>query len=108
MTTRRTGPVQTRDSVDDALHRLRVAIKQHDRGTTDIDDLRGALTAVCTQARRECMTPERLLVAVKTALDEFPVTDGYPPDRTAIKQRIVSLAIRSYYAEEDSDAQDRH
>jgi len=105
MTTRPNSPAKACDSVDDALRTLRVAIEQHDRGATDIDDLRDALTAVCAQARRERVAPERLLVAVKTALDELPVAGCDPLVRTAIKQRIVSLAIRTYYAEGNSDGQ---
>ncbi len=105
------GPAKsakTRNDADDALRELRVAIEHHDRGLTNIDDLRGALRRFCASARLEHLPPERLLVAVKEALDGLPVRSIDPPSvRDSIRQRVVSLAIRAYYGEAAPDGHDR-
>lgn len=98
----------TSSTADDARRELEVAIEHPRRGAADIDDLRSALGRFCTQARREQVPPERLLIAVKAALDGLPAQAVDPPGlRDSIRQRIVSLAIRTYYADSGPDEQDR-
>lgn len=95
-------------TADDARREFEVAIEHHRHGAADIDDLRSALGRFCAQARREQIPPERLLIAVKAALDGLPALPVDPPAvRDSIRQRIVSLAIQIYYAESGSDGQDR-
>lgn len=95
-------------TADDARRELEVAIEHHRGGAADIDDLRAALRRFCTEARREHMPPERLLIAVKAALDGLHVVSVDPPAiRDSVRQRIVSLAIRTYYAEPEPDRHDR-
>lgn len=54
------------------------------------------------------MPPERLLIAVKAALDGLHVVAVDPPAiRDSVRERIVSLAIRTYYAEPEPDGHDR-
>jgi hypothetical protein len=51
-------------------------------------------------ARDEKYPPEQLLVALKDALERLPAKALDPPSvQTEIKERIVSLAIQTYFGE---------
>jgi hypothetical protein len=92
------GAVKT--GADEALRELRVAIEHHARGATDIDDLRCAVEQFSANARDEKYPPEQLLVALKDALERLPAKALDPPSvQTEIKERIVSLAIQTYFGE---------
>jgi hypothetical protein len=83
-----------------ALRDLLVAIEQHARGATDIEDLRAAVEEFSANARDERQLPEQLLVALKEALERLPVGAREPPgDQKKIKERIVSLAIQTYFGD---------
>jgi hypothetical protein len=85
-------------AADQALLELRVAIEQHARGATDIDDLRSAVGLFSANARDEKRPPEQLLVALKEALEGLPARAIDPPSvQTEIKARIVLLAIQTYF-----------
>jgi hypothetical protein len=85
-------------AADQALLELRVAIEQHARGATDIDDLRSAVELFSANARDEKRPPEQLLVALKEALEGLPARAIDPPSvQTEIKARIVLLAIQTYF-----------
>ena len=87
-------------SGDQALRELRVAIEHHARGVSDIDDLRAAVEQFCANARDENQPPERVLVMLKEALERLPAKALEPPSvQTRIKERIVSLAIQTYFGE---------
>ncbi len=93
---------------DDALRELRVAIEHHGHESTDIDDLRATLRRFCAQARRAHIPPERLVVAVKTALDGLPTSNAEPRAlRELTRQQVVSLAISTYYMDGESADGDR-
>jgi hypothetical protein len=88
-------------SADDALRELRVAIEHHRREETDFDDLRATLRDFCAEARREQMPPERVIVAVKTALDALPAERADSPAlRESTRADVVSLAIRTFYTDD--------
>ena len=90
----------TSADADAALRELLVAIEHHARGATDIDDLRAAVEEFSANARDEKRPPEQFLVALKEALERLPVRALDPPSvQTGIKERIVSLAIRTYFGE---------
>jgi hypothetical protein len=83
-----------------ALRDLLVAIEQHARGATDIDDMRAAVEEFSANARDEKRPPEQLLVALKEALERLPAKALEPSSvQRGIKERIVSLAIQTYYGE---------
>lgn len=87
-------------AADQALRELRVAIEHHARGATDIDDLRGAVERFSANVRDGQHPPEQLLVAVREALERLPARALDPPSvQTEIKERIVSLAIQTYFGE---------
>jgi hypothetical protein len=86
-----------------ALRDLLVAIEQHARGATDIDDMRAAVEEFSANARVEKRPPEQLLVALKEALERLPTRALEPPSvQRKIKERIVSLAIQTYFGESTS------
>jgi hypothetical protein len=90
----------TNADADAALRELLAAIEHHARGATDIDDLRAAVEEFSANARDEKRPPEQFLVALKDALERLPVRALDPPSvQTEIKERIVSLAIRTYFGE---------
>jgi hypothetical protein len=85
---------------DQALLELRVAIEHHERGVSNIDDLRAAVELFSANARDENRPPEQLLVALKEALERLPAKGLDPPSaQSRIKERIVSLAIQTYFGE---------
>ena len=85
---------------DEALRVLRVAIEHHARGVSNIDDLREAVELFSASARDEKRPPEQLLVALKEALERLPAKALDPPSvQSRIKERIVSLAIQTYFGE---------
>ncbi len=87
-------------SADQALRELRVAIEHHARGTSNIDDLRAAVEQFSATVRDDKQPPERLLVALKEALERLPARALDPPSvQSKIKERIVSLAIQTYFGE---------
>ncbi len=87
-------------AAEEALRELRVAIEHHARGVTNIDDLRAAVEQFSANARDENRPPEQLLVALKEALERLPAKALDPPSvQSRIKERIVSLAIQTYFGE---------
>ncbi len=87
-------------AAEQALRELRVAIEHHARGVSNIDDLRAAVELFSASARDENRPPEQLLVALKEALERLPAKALDPPSvQSRIKERIVSLAIQTYFGE---------
>lgn len=90
----------TQRTAGDALREFRVAIEQHDRAVVEIDDLRDSLRDYCALARHEHLTPERVVVAVKEVVDAIPTrADEAVIARQSVKERVVTLAIESYFAD---------
>jgi hypothetical protein len=89
----------------DALAAFRHAVEHHIDGANDIEDLKATLRAFCASARREACPPEQMIISVKLALDDLRSARGEAPSmRDEIRNRIVSLAIRSFYASQDGEA----
>jgi hypothetical protein len=82
---------------------LREAFRRHlaepsDRARADVT---AALGRVCTEARREQIPAERLLVAFKGIWSSLPEVRQLPPHEAAAEVRnLVTLCIERYYAPE--------
>jgi hypothetical protein len=92
-----------RDS-DEALVVFRTALEQHRGDGADIDHIHFPLRQFCAHAVREQMTPEQVVIRVKHALEGLAAFDArHPTERQSIRNRIVSLAILTYYADRSGD-----
>lgn len=80
---------------------LRVAFRRHlsnPSGAAAVE-VSAALDQVCTEARREQIPAERLLVAFKGIWSSLPEVRQLPPHQAADEVRsLVTLCIERYYA----------
>jgi hypothetical protein len=91
------GVTRTRPEV---LLMVRDAAQRHVHVGAPIDELRAALNALATVARRDDLPPERLLVELKQALNEVPALAGLEPlARSDILASVILRAIEAYYGE---------
>jgi hypothetical protein len=70
------------------------------RGVVPETSWRQSLRAMCEDARAESVSPERLVVEVKEALNIMYDACAVPPgsERTLFTSRVVTLCIEEYYA----------
>ena len=62
------------------------------------ESCREAIGALCTIAREENVAPERLLVHLKSVLDDIEGFQSLPGETAATpRSRIITLAIESYF-----------
>jgi hypothetical protein len=64
-------------------------------------ELRAALHALAKEARRKAVSPEQLLITLKSMWQTLPVVEkarGYD-EQTLILQRVVTICIKEYFAE---------
>jgi hypothetical protein len=82
---------------------LREAFRRHlaDPSERAAADVTAALGKVCSEARREQIPAERLLVAFKGIWTSLPEVRQMPPHQAADEVRnLVTLCIERYYAPE--------
>lgn len=85
-------------NADEALAALDAAIRRRGHDGSDGESLRTLILAYCNRARDENLTPERMLVRLKHALDDALVAaDDDPMRRDETRSHIVKLAIDAYY-----------
>jgi len=83
---------------EQALDRFGEALAMQATSGATIDTLRPELRQFCVEARRAAMTPEKVLVCVKRALDGVPGLDGRTANAQAERRsQIVSFVIETYY-----------
>lgn len=79
---------------------LREAFRRHLSGPSDdaAVEVSAALSQVCSEARREQIPAERLLVAFKGIWSALPEVRQMPPHQAADEVRsLVTLCIERYY-----------
>ena len=97
------GPLEAAPrTLEAALGALDGAIRRqrHDGSHDGSDDesLRTLIVAYCQHARDAHLTPERMLIRLKNALDEtLVVATDDPIARQAMRTHVIQLAIDSYY-----------
>src|SRR5437868_12893039 len=89
---------------DEALLVFRAAVERQAENGANVEDLRDPLRQFYAYARRARMSPEQVLIRVKHALDGLSSLDaGDPAKRQALRNRIISMAITTYYSERGRD-----
>ena len=85
-------------SAEEALGALGAAIRRRGHDGSDGESFRALVLAYCKRARDEDLTPERMLVRLKHALDDaLAAADDDPTRRDETRSRVVRLAIDAYY-----------
>ena len=85
------------------LRVFREAAERHDSDQASLDDLRYPLRQFCTQARRERMPPEEVVIRVKHALEGLPAFGDRLAGKQSTRAAIISLAIEAYYLDGEHD-----
>ena len=98
-------PSRAVQNSDDALAALRATLSRHQGGKADLGDLKVPLRTFCECARREEMPPERVIIAVKRVLDEFPAQQPDARAANELRSRAVTLAIDLFYSKAESDGE---
>ena len=84
-----------------ALAACRDALTAYTGDGRSFERLRDAVHALARVARAEELTPEQMLVEIKSMLMEAPALRAMPTTRAeASRARLVSAAIRAYYGDE--------
>jgi len=103
---RRVSDAASRQRISDALAICRAQVELALRGTKRapgkgmFDGLRDAVAQFAKVASRHNVPPERLLAMFKGMVGQVTDADRRPMDeRAEIMQRLVQMAIESYYAE---------
>jgi hypothetical protein len=82
----------------EALRALSTAIRKRGRYGSDGEGLRALVVAYCDHAPNERLTPERMLIGLKRALeDALTAVSDDPMRRDAPRARVVTLAIDAFY-----------
>ncbi len=85
---------------------FRSAVGHRGRDGKTIEDLRDAVQEFCARARREHMPIEQVLLGVKDALRGLTQLDGDSVEaKNSIRERLVTLAIETYYSDGARDGE---
>lgn len=85
-------------SVPAALVAVQEAVQLHAREGSVVEHLRDPVQSLCVLAQQNGMPPERLLVELKQALSVVTDVELMAPEkREDVRNRVVALAIQSYF-----------
>lgn len=60
---------------------------------------REVISQICDEARESGMPIERLVVILKSVLDQTPHNDGGIQTRAEVKERLVAVCIEEYFCD---------
>src|SRR3954464_16053504 len=81
----------------------RDALGSYSADSRNFELVRAAIHSLAAAARQHDLSPEQMLIELKTMLAESPVLrDLAPPRADAARTQLVSVAIRAYFSEHDS------
>jgi hypothetical protein len=85
---------------DGSISEVRLALREYLRDAKDPSALQGALLLLATEARRQHILPEQLLVTLKEVWSSLPevraMTDS--GEQVRLLQRVVTMCIKEYYS----------
>jgi hypothetical protein len=85
---------------DGSISEVRLALREYLRDSKDPSALQAALLLLATEARRQNILPEQLLVTLKEVWSSLPevraMTDS--GEQVRLLQRVVTMCIKEYYS----------
>jgi len=97
------GPMLPNALAHETVESVRRALQRYAR-SADAEpaaELRNALHDLGREARQKSVSPEQLLVTLKSIWRSLPEMEGArnPAEETLVLQRVVSMCIKEYFAE---------
>ena len=98
-----TGPMSPNALAQEAVDSVRIALEQYVEtlAAEPAPELRAALHTLAQDARAKAVSPEHLLVALKSIWQTLPTVEKAHDDaeQTRVLQRVVTICIKEYFAD---------
>jgi hypothetical protein len=99
-----TGPMPPNALAQETVDSVRRALQQYvQRPTSEpAPELRDALHALAREARQKTVSPEQLLITLKSVWQTLPEVESARnnAEQTLVLQRVVTICIKEYFASE--------